>query len=298
MAEFSKTEVLRWLNSQILKRDEKLALVTVVHMSGGMKSPPIDSWKADVENFEVSKLAGEIYQTIIDDANGLGNMQTYAAELYFGEAQTPNTRRPFQVYGGEPKEEGEAAIMSEPPTDKGQRAQGMRHTETLMKNLIDQTKHIVQFQARQIEMQNDRLHQMEDDRFRMMQTVEELTSRKHLRDMEIAEARHSQQMKEDLFSQFKILMPVLANKFMGGQVIPQTTTPQLETIKEVFRTIRPDQFNKLAEALEPHQIAPIIEMVSQWMDEDEKKKSSAEERLIATTGDQVAPADPSAPSTP
>jgi hypothetical protein len=245
------------------KQGSPLKVISLKRLNAdGQPTGQIEDW-AVTREWDVDSNVSAMVETAETDATGLGDVQKYQFEFYFG-GKTPGAVLPFVMYG---MPDGEEASFgkSEPATSKGQIAQHMH------KLAVGGSAEIIRILRTENDALRAQMQTLFDDRMKVMQTYESLISDKHKRDLEIREMETSERIRTEAVKAVMPLLPTVVNRFMGTKLLPESTNPLVDSLKGALKSIPADKWPKLMElfADDPAVIAPILEAVQFFRAQEE-----------------------------
>jgi len=271
-----------WLRKQFYasKDEGECVRIALKHSIPGSKSSDVAS--IDVPENPGDEFIGEcsadIENTALTDAAGIGGVQTYVVLGYFGENKSHSSRLTFRV-DGEESDDGDGVLSSEPPNKTGLMSQMMRHVEASMKMLISSQAQNMSSSQRTIHRLNERLEQLETDRIKTIELVENLVSMRHERELDWKKQETREHMLGEAVKSVKLLAPVIAHKLTGpknGSASNQSTDgdPVREIVKNFASSLQPKQLADLQKVLQPDQLAAFMELATILQDEEKDQEKT------------------------
>lgn len=276
-----KDRILRFLKKNVWDDKNEVVKIVLRHVAQGNKIGN------EIGEYEVSKemtvedieaLSNDVLLAATDDQEGIGGTQRYVLLPYRKGSDKSYGRLVFAV-SAEMGEDGDN-LDSEPPNGKGIVTQLMRHNEAIMRQHTLGISAIITAQQRTINRQSEQLEIMGAKHFEAVSLIEDLTSRKHERELEEKRLELKQDMQREAFGSAKMLMPFVVNKLAGKEVMKVKVTPQQMMLKKFADTLTPDQINGIVEngsiKFTPQQKMVLLEMMSSLHDvgEDGEEKSN------------------------
>lgn len=217
----NKSHLIKWLNDQYTKgKDgEALRVIALRHLDADDRAQAVDDWPFK-RGTDTADLAADIITSAERDALGIGSVQHYVVEAYFGTSKTRGRRYTITVDGVSSDENDQAQFRSEPRGQRGSEMQMRRHLENMHRLMIG----TMETQQRIITAENQNLRDMVDKlmdkHYKVVDTYESLVDRKHKRDMEIEEMRADVEMRRDAIKQAIPLVQVFATRLLGSAAPP------------------------------------------------------------------------------
>jgi hypothetical protein len=232
------------------------------HAGGGESS--LYEWpvtaKSEVDSLAIVQEAEPMAE---DDAQSFGGTQRYCLVAYFGAAQTEHQRSP--VWAESVQRDGEHIVSeSEPATDKGMRAQLMRHNEALMKIALGNIQQMMAIQGRTIDRLTEQNEELQAHRLEGVKVVERLLTQEGERRIATQKAEASEKRKERAFEQIQMLAPVVINKLTGTKLLPEGAAGA-DVLKRLLTSITPEQLAGLQKVLTPQQTIAVVELWEQYV---------------------------------
>ena len=262
-----------WIRKQVwgLRDGNKCVRLVLRHLSGTQKVG------AEVTTFELSdrERTDELVDIIRDDltdaaehdATGFGGVQTYIVQAVFEGESKPVGRFPIRA-SGDSEDEGET-MGSEPATTTGMLTQMMRHNEAIMRTHNLGLSAVVQQLSRYVERQGEQIDKLLDDRLATVNLIEDLHSRRHERELELArEQRHAETAREAV-NKIGSLVPHVVNKLAGKKALPAPAATTM-ALKELFTTMTQEQLEGMRNVLTQEQLMLILSLASEHLPKEEE----------------------------
>jgi hypothetical protein len=263
-----------WIQQQLTRYIEedddqfKVTSFALFHLRNGTSEEELHTVSIGSKQWEAKVLAERFDSMASTHASGLSGRQQYIIKCTLAnEAPCP----PFTLpKAGEILDIG---LGTEGPTPVGHTAQMMRHNESLMRISLFNTEKLVE------QMANMNLQLMETNTKLMNQNAEAFEAVKELI-IEKAETEHKDQaslleyQRKTQERQVVLnLLPGILNKLTGGKLLP--TSSMAETVfNQLKTTLQPEQIEKIAEVLNPDQLAPLMQLLTSGNDSEEKANSN------------------------
>lgn len=246
--------------------------IVLRHMS--LESKP----QGDVNSFNIPQdegLAGEtdmLVNRVVDaaqrDANDFeGGIQKYALYAYYTDDPNYVPRKIFRVAADD--EVTRDVNPSEPPTEKGLVAQTMRHLEAVMKTATVSYGVTVENLTRQVRDAMEAKKVTDQQTVDLMLLVQENINEAHRRRLDERREEMEMGIKEGLFEQLKVAIPIILNRISGKPLLPEQDKSFM-LMAALLENLRPEQQAFLRESLDPPQAAVLGEILGEY----EKKKAS------------------------
>jgi hypothetical protein len=234
--------------------------------------------QGDVGAFNIPQdegLAGEtdmIVNKIVDasqrDANDFeGGIQKYALYAYYSDDQNYVPRKIFRVAADD--EVTRDVNPSEPPTERGLVAQTMRHLEAVMKTATVSVGVTVENLARQVREGQEAKKVTDQQTIDLMLLVQENINEAHRRRLDERREEMEMGIKEGLFEQLKVAIPIILNRISGKPLLPEQDKSFM-LMAALLENLRPEQQAFLRDSLDPPQAAVLGEILGEY----EKKKAT------------------------
>jgi hypothetical protein len=278
----TKRNLHDWIRRQVFTHGEdpkngRCTGFLVLHMGSGknnqVASVPVHE-KFGPE--DVEEMATELVNMAEFDADALGGIQKYYLTASFENLSAPINRFAFRVNGAA-SEDNVDTFDSEPANTKGLLGQMMRHTEASHRISVASTGHVITMQNKIITRQAEQLEAMQSKHIELIETLEELKSERHSRDLDAAESMRKQEAYKDITQKILMLMPIVVNKFTGKKLLPEKTTSGEQMVKSLMDSIKPEQMEKMGEILTPEQqmiIFNVYENMRKFDSEEENKNAN------------------------
>lgn len=246
--------------------------LTLRHAMGGNKA-------ATVLDVEVSptdsyiELASRFEEAANDDAEGLGNIQSYVLASYFTAVPDKiRERLSFRLHVQ--SEDDDTIDQSEAPTERGIVQQLMRHNEANARVMTMGMAEVVRQQNRMIERLASQNDSLMDKHFNVLDLYEKLLTAESVREIEKMKVTSKIAREEQLVEKIMLLAPAVVNRLGGKKMLPEAATPAEMMVMNFVKSLRPDQMTKVMDTLDPEQQLQVVELIQaqQARDEADKKK--------------------------
>lgn len=259
-----------------LEREAPVHKFVLKQVSASEKLNEVASFKVPAECTDASldELAREIELCAQADADGLGGRQKYMLHgIAKGGKGGALCRLPFRMDGADGASGGEGAddIGSEPGTPKGLLTQLMRHNEVNLRTAVSGADSTMRTMRRIIEVQAEQIQDAEKYRFKTMELVESLYSRKQQRELELMKEQNAEKRSDQLFEGVTMLAPFVVNRLAGKNLLPEPESLKLLSMRKMFESITGEQFEKIMGALDMQQKIAMMEMMNTFAAEEEAK---------------------------
>ena len=217
---------------------------------------------------EVDMIVNKVVDAAQRDANDFqGTIQKYALFAYYADDPNYVPRKIFRVAADD--EITRDLAPSEPPTEKGLAAQAMRHLEAVMKMATMSQTYTTEQLLRRNEKLQDKEERSDQQKIDLMLLFQETTNDFHRRRLDERKADMEQSIKEGVFEQLKVAIPIILNRLAGKPLLPAQDTSFM-MMASFLENLRPEQQAYLRDGLEPAQAAALAEILGEY----EKKKAS------------------------
>ena len=217
---------------------------------------------------EVDMIVNKIVDAAQRDANDYeGQVQKYAIFAYYTDDQNYVPRKIFRVAADD--EITRDITPSEPPTEKGLVSQTMRHLEVVMKTATMSQSFMTEHLIRQIGKLQEKDERSDQQRIDLLLLVQETINDSHQRRLNERREEMEQGIKEGVFEQLKVAIPIILNRVAGKPLLPEQDKSFM-LMAALLENLRPEQQAFLRDTLDPNQAAVLAEILGEY----EKKKSS------------------------
>ena len=234
--------------------------------------------QGDVNSFNIPQdegLAGEtdmLVNRIVDaaqrDANDFeGGVQKYALFAYYSDDPNYVPRKIFRVAADD--EVRRDLSPSEPPTEKGLVSQVMRHLEAVMRTSTVSTGVVIENMTRQLRDHQEAKKVTDKQTVDLMLLVQANINEAHRRRLDERKEEMEMGIKEGLFEQLKVAVPIILNRISGKPILPEQDKSFM-LMAALLENLRPEQQAFLRDGLDPPQAAVLGEILGEY----EKKKAA------------------------
>jgi hypothetical protein len=259
-----------WLRRHLYnERDNQRCSRFVLHHMGaaGKLGSEVFTISSDIPEERIEATAEEIFEAGEADASGIGNgLQTYVVLAFYGDNKRHNGRFTFRARGDE--DDWDGGETTEPPTTQGAMAQAMRHTEVIMRSSSAGMGAAFNGLQHMVTRQSEIINQMMEERFKTAELLEALSSKTHERELELLREARKDDTQRQLLENFKPMIPVVMNKLAGKQMLP-AADPQSMMLKELFKTMEPEQLAAIQGVLTPQQAMIVLSIAQNYVGPDE-----------------------------
>jgi hypothetical protein len=233
----------------------RLCLIQV--MTGGsfnvLRDVQLDLSETIYDSEKVAEIVAEMTATAQEDADGHSGLTTYCLQALKGV--TRGERSPLFRLRSQESEMGiEALGETEPATKDGHLAQLMRHTEGLMRLLVQQQEVSSRQSTDIISRLVDQNKHYEERHWETMVRAEELADEREERETKRMQLVNRENRMDEALKTFKPLVPVLVSKLKGIPVDAKAAM-QISALKSVLGDINTDQMEQIVKVLGPKSIA-------------------------------------------
>lgn len=263
--------VVGWARRMLMRvRPEgRLSRVVIRHAgAGSVRSASVAEVDVNPAEATAEGLASAIYQAARDDAEGLGGLvQRYACSGYFGASAEPGPDRLIVRIHNDEDGPGAApaGFESEGATPVGIVTQLMRHNESLMRVVVGTIPQIISHHQALLGQAHERIAALEVRETRTRELHEELSDRKHARELEAREQDRVEARDKVLLQKLESVLPVVLSKLGGGppQLTASRPSPIEAMIFGLFESLDDEKFNDLLKVFSPEQKLVALEIYKQ-----------------------------------
>ena len=213
----------------------------------------------------VNKIVDAAQRSANDYASG---MQKYALYAYYTDDTSYVPYKMFRVSASDESALGDMD-PSEPPTEKGLMSQLMRHNEATMKTATMKDSFLFSILQRELSRLSDKDERNEQQRMDMIMLMQDTINEAHGRRLSERKEETDIAMREGIFEQLKVLMPIIANRVAGKPIFPEEDKSFL-LMATFLENLKPEQQAFLRDTLDGPQMAVLAEIFEEY----EKKKAA------------------------
>ena len=286
----NKERLKQWLRNQLFSEDKEQGPVCKLilrHLGVDNRTStgnvfqvmiPHNAKRVDMDHDELEVLANDIEADSAEDAEGIGGVQKYQLMAFRVKSRLPVGRFTFRMSGSEIDEyDGDGS--SEPANQRGHMAQMMRHNEALMRISVMGANQSIGLLNRTVAKQADQIDSLMGERFRTMELLEQLVSKKHERELATKESENREERYQQLFEKGNVLLPLIANKIAGRKVLPEHVSPEVSMTRALFETMSQAQMSAILPHLRPEQRLALIEVLEKVQDEEGASDDGSKQQL-------------------
>ncbi len=273
-----------FLEASLALQDE-VDLVLYQTNSSGRKAPV---WRSD-GRWDIDETIVQISENAQEFCNGLGTVTRFTVIAFKGGEDTDRGGINHTAFALHPADAGEAdGALSEPANSEGLLAQLMRHNNELHRQSSGTVGMMFGYMTNIINRQGDQIDNLTKERIRNAETMEEIISKKHERDMEVQERRAVQGRRDDAMGKILSLLPVAINKLAGKEIVRQSDTLFEVTSSEFINSLNPSHLDAMLQSgvLDKHQLtllSTMLEQVQKRMITVQEKAQGADKAKKAAT---------------
>lgn len=250
---------------ETLKRDDvpgRLRKLSVCHVVKSNKigdeiravsvpDPPDEDW--------LQSTAGKIIEQATTEATTLrSGVQRYVVNALFEGDDRSHGRHVFSIDGAE---DLDGAIDTDGPDADGLVGQSQKLTMFFAREYgrtsIYREKALME-ENQQLRRECSELRAEAGKRYKLL---EELASRKHERDLEMAREAGAQKRLDRSIETIELMVPMAVNHFTGRKLLPEHA-PEALLLKQLAEKVTPEQFSQCAAVLGPELAATLFHLMS------------------------------------
>jgi len=267
----NQLKVKQWIERQLWDdRDEGPATKFVLkHLDSNGRAGRIEIWSKAIEHNakcvimpedEIPDLINEIGSASFDDAEGMAaGLQRYQLLCFVKHKPHAHSRFTFSTSAG--TDDVDDTGVSEPATHKGLLGQMMRHNEALMRTTVMSSNQTLGMLARTVANQGEHIEKLLKDRREGFETMEDLKSQRHDRELSTIEATNREERYQAMFEKAQLLLPALVNRVSGKKLLPESTTPMEEMLKTLAESFTEAQISAIMPTLKPEQQVVLVQFM-------------------------------------
>jgi hypothetical protein len=184
----------------------------------------------------------------------------------------------FTMLGDDDMDNDASSITSERADAGGFAAQAMKHNEVIMRIALSGFEATQRANLGTIHALARRNEQMEEKHIVLIQLTEDLLSQRAERELAQLAVVNKERRLDATFDKFALLLPAVANKLMGKNVLPASTTPAEEQIVAFMESMTPQQFEAMTKVFRPEQ---QVAMMSMYETARERREAQVAEKAEA-----------------
>jgi len=272
----NRDKLVRFLRKQ-QERDAK-PFLALRHGSSAGKGSPVSTWgSVEWGGMTAEEAASRVENAAQEDADGLqGGKQRYVLVAMDGERALE--RCTFTMLGDDDMDNDASSITSERADAGGFAAQAMKHNEVIMRIALSGFEATQRANLGTIHALARRNEQMEEKHIVLIQLTEDLLSQRAERELAQLAVVNKERRLDATFDKFALLLPAVANKLMGKNILPASTTPAEEQIVAFMESMTPQQFEAMTKVFRPEQ---QVAMMSMYETARERREAQIAEKADA-----------------
>jgi hypothetical protein len=220
-------------------------------------------------------LADAVYRKAEDDGRHFRGRSVYGV---FAFRDRDYVDRLFFTIDGD---EDQAYFGQREANLSGVTTQLMRHNEANARLAIGQTLDVISHYKALLAAREKRIEELESKYWKVVELYERLTSMQHERELEVKRLEQADKRQEFLREKLDMLAPVLMSK-----IVPGANKGALgeELIRQLLKSLSPEQMQTIVGALSPEQAAVINEVYVAYgereLAKDEAKKKNGKKQSV------------------
>jgi len=246
----------------------------------GDRRNPIDRWSAALG---LATIRDEIEDRAQRYVNGVGGNQAFQiAAMDADDRELACDVFRLQAQGIA----GPAGLMTEPANEGGQVQQSMRHTEALMRLLLQQSSQTEKFQSRLVDKLMSRNEEIEARLLGGIELMGKLARDENAQSIELYKAKISGDAKMVLARKLGDLLPIAADAIgskYGGKAVGDLTL--IKATREIFAGLSAEQTEVIMGALSDTQRMQIMHVMKRIAQQDEAKAAASSNGASSPPGE-------------
>jgi len=279
----TRTNLRSWIQRQgFIEEDDEKGPVTkvAIHQVSpagklGMEIGTL-AMKYKPNSDDLSGLVDEAAMMVDADVEGIGQLTRYIfVAVHRGKSGDERGARLTVKAWGSQSEDEEGEVLTEGPTKSGHLAQMMRHTESFARIAVASAGQTIASLTRQLEESGRREASLMEKNFEVMELLQELTDRKHERNIATKESEVRIENRQEMFHKLMLIVPLLVNSFIsrgGKKLLPEKMTGVEGMMYGLAQSLKTEQFMKLMEVLTPDQQAAFGSIYKEMQKFDSTKQ--------------------------
>lgn len=244
--------------------------IVLRHAMGGSKAATVLDVEASPTDSYI-ELSSRFEEAANDDAEGLGNIQSYVIASYF-TAVPDKIRERMSFRLMVQSEDDDAIDQTEAPTERGIVQQLMRHNEANARVMTMGMAEVVRQQNRMIERLASQNDSLMDKHFNVLDLYEKLMTVESSREIEKMKVTSKIAREDQMVEKIMLLAPAVVNRLGGKKMLPEAATPAEMMVMNFVKSLRPEQMSKVMETLDPEQQLQVVELIQTQQARDEADK--------------------------
>lgn len=214
------------------------------------------------DGVDADELGQELWDAAEQDASSRqeGRSERYTVGTFGADDRAPLAQFSFLVATGTPGIIG----SNDPATEKGERAQVLRHQENLHRMLLEQSTYFTNSMRQELDRERTARLALEKQQLETFVTMQELLDKKHERDMDTARETAKAQRHEQIMGLLMSAAPLLMAQFLGGKGMPGAGIARDEGIREFLKALKPEEINGIIKSLEPAHAMVLMELYKSY----------------------------------
>lgn len=207
---------------------------------------------------DADELASELIAVASSDLDQVGGVLRFHVVAY-KEGQKPVARTAFELRDTDPADAGgDDDKLS--PTLAGMLAQQMAHNRALIQASSGATSGVISMLQKMLIDTMKRCERMEQRHADLFETLEDLISQRHLRELAAKSAEASERRKDTALEKVSLLAPVVVQKLTGTKLSPDQPNATELTLAAFMESLQGEQLERLKAVLTPEQLAVMFSL--------------------------------------
>lgn len=221
------------------------------------------------------ELVQSFAETAQRDANGFGTATKYCLRAKFDDADMQPRSTIVNVHPEEDEFSEGIDGGENGGTVVGHLQQAFRHNEALARQLVAITGSFSQFATESMARMGEAIARGERDKMASFELIEELHTRKHERELEMAREARRDKTAERVVNAVVPLLPIAGGKLLMGKKAPVQVrnSPEMTSLREFGKSLTADEIAKAQEVFGPEKVAALLEILTSVSEEEDEPKS-------------------------
>lgn len=205
------------------------------------------------------ELASELIAVASADLDQVGGALRFHVVAFKEGQKPPVARTAFELRDTDPADASDDPDKLS-PTVAGMLSQQMAHNRALIQASSGATSGVIAMLQKMLLDTMKRCERMEKRHADLFETLEDLISQRHLRELAAKSAEASERRKDTALEKVSLLAPVVVQKLTGTKLTPDQPNATELTLAAFMESLQGEQLERLKAVLTPEQLAVMFSL--------------------------------------
>jgi len=264
----------KWIREAMVDEREgnPCRAIACVHKEGARDVEVYTVTFTSDKSWSAENLASLFESKAADHVAEIPGSQLFFLFAFYGDSNEPRARRSFRVNNSD-VEFGYGT--TEPPNPQGQLMQSMRHSEASFQFSFRHTQYLIETQYKMLAKLMEHNHVLVGDSAHVLEIAKQVVLERANFEREKLLENAKKQERLELIK----LLPPLANRVLGEEVFPQSTSDS-KLVELLLSKLDEKSVQLLAGVLPPEVMGLIAARAAQYHEETNRAQQTAEKAIV------------------